>query len=224
MLRQDKHFIIACVLGDGCINQRVVNNTTQCRFTMRHSHKQFDYFMWKVERLSTILSNKHAHSSVPKFEDNSGRSKILSLRFERNHPYLKVLYRFIYQNNRKTFSRKVLDRLTPEGLAVWFMDDGSLYNVFNKQYQSYTKCQARLNTYLSKEENEVIIKYFKEKWDVEWKNEKEKNFYRLRCGTKEFRKFVEIIKPYMHKSMLYKIDIKIDKYKTDLPLNDGMKI
>jgi len=51
--------------------------------------------------------------------------------------------------------------------------------------------------------------YFKERWNIEWKNEKEKNFYRLRCNTTEFRKFVEIINPYIHPSMKYKVDIKV---------------
>ena len=60
-----------------------------------------------------------------------------------------------------------------------------------------------------KEENQIIINFFKKKWDIEWKLEKEKSFYRLRCNTTEFRKFVEIIKPYVVPSMMYKIDIKV---------------
>lgn len=225
MTNNDKKFIIACVLGDGCINKRVINNTEQCRFLLKHSNKQFDYFIWKVNKLKQILNNSKHKNSNYFLEKNSGRSNITAVRFERNHPYFKILYRFIYQNNKKTFSRKVLDRLNPEGLAIWFMDDGSLYNskYKGKKYDTYSKCTARLNTYLSKEENEIIIKYFIEKWNIEWKLEKEKSFYRLRCNTTEFRKFVEIIKDYIVPSMLYKIDIKVGQqfnYKTHpLPSN-----
>jgi len=221
MTKQDKNFIIACVLGDGCINKRIIHNTVQCRFLLKHSGKQIDYFYWKVERLKTILFGSQAKTfqkqSTASFEDNNGRSKILAVRFERNHPYFKVLHRFIYQNNKKTFSKKVLNRLTPEGLAVWYMDDGSLYNAKyqGRKYSTYSKCTARLNTYLSKEENQIIIDYFKEKWNVEWKLEQEKGFYRLRCNTTEFRKFVEIIKPYIVPTMLYKIDIKVGQQIID---------
>jgi len=215
MTTKDKKFILACVLGDGCINQRIVNNTIQARFMLRHSNKQFDYFLWKVEQLKKALEKTQAKDFHKKsdyyYEDESGRSKILSVKFERNHPYFKLLYKFIYQNGKKTFSRKVLNRLDAKGLAIWFMDDGSLYNFKYevKGYSTYSKCCARLNTYLSKEENEVIIKYFIDKWGIEWKLEKEKRFYRLRCNTTEFRKFVEIIKPFIIPSMMYKIDIKV---------------
>lgn len=215
MTTKDKKFILACVLGDGCINQRIVNNTIQARFIMRHSNKQLDYFLWKVEQLKKALEKTQAKDFRKKsnyyFEDESGRSKILSVKFERNHPYFKILYKFIYKDGKKTFSKKVLNRLDEKGLAIWFMDDGSLYNAkhVGKEYITYRTCTARLNTYLSKEENEIIIKYFKEVWNIEWKLEKEKRFYRLRCNTTEFRKFVEIIKPFIIPSMMYKIDIKV---------------
>jgi len=217
MTKSDKNFIIACVLGDGCINQRIVNNTVQARFMLRHSNKQFDYFLWKVEKLKTILSSSQAKTFQKKsdyyYEDESGRSKILSVKFERNHPYFKILYRFIYQNKRKTFSRKVLDRLDPLGLAIWYMDDGSIYNAKYKRkdgVENYRSCTIRLNTYLSEKENEVIIKYFKDVWNINWYQEKEKKFYRLRCGkADEINKFFTIIKPFIIPSMLYKINIKI---------------
>jgi len=215
MTTKEKKFILSCVLGDGCINQRIISNTVQCRFLLKHSIKQFEYFNWKVQKLMAILDSSQSKNFQRKsnysIEQNCGRSKIDAVRFERNHPFFKILYKFIYINGHKTFSRKVLDRLDQEGLAIWFMDDGSLYNAVykGKKYSIYSKCTARLNTYLSKEENEVIIKYFKERWNIEWKNEKEKNFYRLRCNTTEFRKFVEIINPYIYPSMKYKVDIKV---------------
>jgi hypothetical protein len=221
MSNEDKKFIIACILGDGCINSRIINNTVQCRFMLRHSNKQFDYFIWKVNELKRILDKKQAKNSEYSYEDNSGRSKILSVRFERNHPYFKTLHKFIYPNNKKTFSKKVLNRLNAKGLAIWFMDDGSLYNA--KYNNKYSKCTARLNTYLSKEENEIIIKYFMEKWNIRWVLEKEKQFYRLRCNTTEFRKFVEIIKDYIVPSMFYKINIKVGQEVTNntYPLPDN---
>lgn len=218
MTTKDKKFIIACVLGDGCINQRFVNNTVQARFMLRHSNKQFDYFIWKVDRLKSILDRSQAKNFTKKsshfYEDNSGRSNILSVKFERNHPYFKILYPFIYRNGHKTFSRKVLNRLDAEGLAVWWMDDGSLYNhkyKGNLVGNTYSKCSGILNTYLSKEENEVIIKYFNEVWGVTFRLEKEKKFYRLRLNTTECRKLFPIIEPYIVPSMLYKIDIKVGK-------------
>jgi len=161
MTQKEKQFLLACVLGDGCINKRIINNTVQCRFLLHHSNKQADYFLWKVEKIRKILDKADSKNSTWRYENTSGRSKILSVKFERNHPYFKNLYGFIYQNKTKTFSKKVLNKLDIEGLAIWYMDDGSLYN-YKKLYPDgtykYNKCSMTLNTYLSHEENKIIVK------------------------------------------------------------------
>lgn len=210
MTKKEKNFILACILGDGCINKRLINNTIQCRFLMKHSMKQFEYFKWKVERLEKIFSSKRVNSYS--MEKNSGRSNITACRYEKNHAYLKSLYSFVYQNSKKTFSKKVLNKLDAEGIAIWYMDDGSLYNVKYLTSSGKYRCRVAnltLNTYLSFEENKIIVDYFKNKWNITFKIAKGKNFTRLLVRTKEARKFIEIVKPYIHESMLYKIDIKV---------------
>lgn len=230
MTKKEKDFVLACVLGDGCINKRMVNNTPQCRFLLRHSNKQKDYFLWKVERLSQILSadsgRQYKKRSSWGYEDNTGRSKILSVRFERNHPYLKSLYSFIYQGGKKTFSKKVLSRLDLEGIAIWYMDDGSMYNVkylTSKGTYRYRVVRCTLNTYLTREENQIIVDFFKKKFGIEWIITKDKGFTRLQLGTKEARKFIALIKDYIHPSMMYKTEIKVGQeisYNTLHPNQD----
>lgn len=221
MTKEEKDFVLACVLGDGCINKRIVNNTIQCRYLLKHSIKQKEYFDWKVSKLIPILSNGKVNSK-PSMEHNCGRSGITCVRYEKNHKYLKDLYYFIYENGKKTFSRKVLDRLTAEGVAIWYMDDGSLYNVkyttIKEKLVKYRTAQLTLSTYISIEENNVIIKYFQEVWGVTFRAVKDKGFYRLQCGTQEARKFIEIVRPYIHPTMLYKIDIKVGSSQHGTPL------
>lgn len=215
MTKKEKDFTLACVLGDGCINKRIVNNTPQCRFLLKHSIKQKDYFLWKVEKLSKALSKSDRtceKRSVWSIEENSGRSNITALRFERNHPYLKDLYSFIYQGGKKTFSKKVLNRLTLEGLAIWYMDDGNMYNVkylTSRGTYRYRMVRCTLNTYLSEAENQVIVDYFKKKYDIEWLITKDKGLTRLQMSTKQARKFIDLIKDYIHPSMMYKTEIKV---------------
>ena len=218
MLKTDQQFIIACTLGDGCINKRFIQGKyLSYRFLMKHSIKQEEYFMSKAKRLEEILSKKPREVFHYVYE-NSGRSNIKALQYEKvNIKELKSIYNLIYINNKKTFSRRVLDKLTPEGLAIWHMDDGSLYNAKQTRRdgsQYYSKCRMTLNTYLSYEENEIIQKYFDEVWDIQWNINKDitdtgKLFYRLSAGTRQARKFFPIIKDYIHESMKYKIDIKV---------------
>lgn len=212
MTKQEKNFVLACVLGDGCINKRIINNTPQCRFLLKHSLKQKEYFLWKVEKLSEILSRKSIKDSTWKIEKECGRSKLDAVRFERNHPYLKSLYSFIYQSNKKTFSKKVLDRLSIEGIAIWYMDDGSLYNVKYANTETtyrFRTAQCTLNTYLSEKENEVIVDWFKKKHNIIWRIVKDKGFTRLQMGTQEARKFIALIKDFIHPTMMYKTNIRV---------------
>ena len=67
-----------------------------------------------------------------------------------------------------------------------------------------------LNTGLQKEENQIIIDYFKKVWDIQFTQVKNNSVYRLRCGTKEAKKFADIVKPYViqNPELVYKIQIK----------------
>ena len=219
MTKQDKQFLVACTLGDGCINKRFIKDKyVSYRFLMKHSEKQKDYFMWKAKKLEDILSVKSPRKIFHCIYKNSGRSKINAFQYEKaSIKKLKPIYNLCYRNNKKIFSKQVLNFLTPQGLAIWYMDDGSLYNakhIRKDGSQYYSKMRLILNTYLSYEENEIIQKYFIEKWNIKWSIHKNstdtgKIFYRLSMGTKEGRKFIKIISPFIHKSMLYKIEEKV---------------
>ena len=69
-----------------------------------------------------------------------------------------------------------------------------------------------LNTGLQKNENQILIDYFQTKWGIKFNNIKIKNVYRLCCGTKMARKFLEIIKPYYS-------EIKCMEYKNNMTYN-----
>lgn len=75
------------------------------------------------------------------------------------------------------------------------MDDGSLSaEKINGKTHAY---KLGIATYLSYEENKVIANYFKEKWDIQFNIHKDGSHYRLRMGTKEARKFIKLVKPYV---------------------------
>lgn len=216
MTKKDRNFIIACAIGDGCINKRYINNKNYYRFLMKHSIKQKDYFLYKAKIIESILNKTRI--KFHRVEHNCGRSNITCYSYEKgDSKNLKPVYNMLYSNNKKTYSLKLLNHLNPLGLAIWFMDDGSLYNFKHTRKngsQYYSKCRITLSTYVSYEENEIIQKYFIKKWNIKWNIHKDKTdsgklFYRLSAGTKEARKFFEIINPFVHKSMVYKTNIKV---------------
>jgi len=208
MTKEEKRFILGCAIGDGCISKGVIQKKyIRYRFLMKHSSKQSEYFHWKAKKLEQILS-KTPRTSYYTIYKNSGYSNITALQYEKcNKKVLKPLYNLLYRNGKKAITRRVLNKLSPLELAIWYMDDGSLSHYSRNGV--YTKVHCTLNTYISRECNEIIVKYFQERWGIKWNIHKDKQFTRLAMGTKEFKKFSKIIEPYIHPSMQYKIKLKL---------------
>lgn len=197
------------LLGDGTISNNYV-------FKLSHGYKQKEYLEWKIK-----LLNKYG------IKNNGLKEYISTCGYNINSivyytqlgiiPFIKVLRRIIYNPVKNYANRKILNRLNPLALAIWYMDDGhiNIRKTDSKIHGFYIK----IATCLYKEQNQVIIDYFKEAWDISFYQFKEgrpgKNTYSLCCGTQEGVKFIELIKPYVEScpSMLYKIQYDLSQRK-----------
>jgi hypothetical protein len=106
---------------------------------------------------------------------------------------------------KKRFSRQILNYLTPLGIAIWYMDDGSLS--LKKREGKVHGREIHLNTYCSLEEARIIQVYFEEVWDVAWTIVPNKGLFRLRMGSNEAKKLFKIIEPNVVPMMKYKTDL-----------------
>jgi hypothetical protein len=189
--KQKRSAIVAMVLGDAYLR-------SQGSLTITHCAAQKNYLEMKCGILQT---KQKAELKVIDFDNHGFPGCYLETRVR---PIYRVLRKWIYKNGIKTISRKILEYLDPLGLAIWYQDDGSLSaKKRNGKIHSY---DLTLNTYLSKEQNELIIAYFLEKWSIKWGLSKSKGKYRLRMGVQEGRKFVKIIEPYVIPELRYKIE------------------
>ena len=191
--------IIGMVAGDACIRKQRFCRSVSLRIT--HSEKQREYLEYKRE----ILQNLFKEWEIPIRPVNS--SGYLGVKLEtRTHPKLRAIRKWFYSDGRKRFSRRTLEYLTPIGIALWYMDDGSLS--YKKREGKVHGREIHLNTYCSLEEARVIQAYFKEVWDVSWTVVPTKGLFRLRMGSNEAIKFFTIINPYIIPSMKYKVDLQ----------------
>ena len=115
------------------------------------------------------------------------------------------MYKDGYKN---IYNRKLLNRLSAIHVAIWYMDDGGLSQ--KKRNGTIQANDLMLNTHTIQENNQVIIDYFKQVWDVSFTQVKNKGHYRLRCGTKEARKFLNIVREFVSQvpSMAHKLNVK----------------
>ncbi len=168
-------------------------------FFIQHSALQEEYLLFKQQLLEQITRKP---VRLTRKLTSSGKNLI---RLEpKLIPLTRVLVQRLYQKEQKTLTRKFLNYLTPQGIAIWFMDLGS--KSWKKKAGKIHALELTLNTNLNQAENEQIIAYFNQVWGWKWGLSRRKQKYRLRMGTQEGKKFIEFLRPYICPSMFYKIN------------------
>lgn len=213
--RIGRNLIISMSIGDGCI-------TKKGYLTINHCEAQKEYCKWKWNLL------KHNGVKVGKFrecKEITGYSRgvaVTKYKFQTSVlDFCKVLRRIEYEGGKTKYNRKLLNRLGPQGLAIWIMDDGSLLRRSKldkvSNTRKYSGFYITISTYCTLEQANTIITYFNEEWQLFPTKvfEKRHNKYIISFGAKEGRKLIDIIKPYMCPHMMYKVipdKIKCDNY------------
>lgn len=209
--KESRNLLIGMLLGDGTIS----NNNV---FKLAHSTEQKDYLEWKIKQLKEFaIRNTGIKSYISSRGYNKG-SEVLYTQLN-IIPFIKVLRRVVYKNGKKTFSRKLLNRLDAKGIAIWFMDDGHI----NIRKDKGRPCgfYIKISTCEPKDEMQVIIDFFKEQWNINFymfHEGKKEDSYSLCCGTKEGLKFIELVKPYVSQvpSMIHKITYDLTQRRNKL--------
>lgn len=129
------------------------------------------------------------------------------LQLQKTHKYFRTLHRLLYcQDGKKEYTRKMLNMLTPQGIALWYMDDGCSKVCCNTGGK-ITSCSTVICTYCTEQEANIIHDYFLETWGIEFKLAYHSTFkkYSVRANTANSKKFRKLIEQYIIPSMEYKI-------------------
>lgn len=204
--KEQKRLLIALLIGNGTISSNYV-------FKLSHSIDQREYLEWKVGLLNKLgIKNNGIKEYISSCGYNKGKGVIYS-QLSLNST-IKALRRSVYIP-KKTFTRNMLDWLDKQGLAIWFMDDGFININESEQRHGSTQRNIKISTCVDKETCNMIIEYFKEKWNVEFRSFLERSkLYSIATRTNEDSdKFISIVKPYVEQvpSLLYKIRNSLTK-------------
>lgn len=216
--KNGRNLIIGMTIGDGCIANKGY-------LTINHSYAQKYYCNWKRDLLK---KNGVPVGVFREFEQINGYSKgkkVKKVAFQTLVlDFCKVLRRVIYDSNKGKYRRKLLNRIGAQGLAIWIMDDGSLLRRSKVDKvtgeRKYSGFYISIATYCSLEEAETIILYFKEEWGLNPTKvfDKRQQSYTISFCAREGRKLIQIIRPYMCPTMMYKVIPDLDD------LNNYMKM
>lgn len=196
MTRNQKKLLLAIAAGDGHISTDP--KSASCSLVVRHAVAQRDYAAWKLACVNSITGGFQATLT---YFNNSGYPGV---QFRKGFKYARILRRQLYKNGKKDL-RGILSKLTPEGLAVLYMDDGGL-----SLKRRAGKIHAR-ELFLNIHEDICVVSHLAEELlasiGVRFTPVKNKGKYRLRCGTAEAIKFLTIVSPYIVPCMAYKADM-----------------
>lgn len=191
--KKQRNLLIALALGDGYISKDGV-------LEIGHSLKQKEYLDYKYSLIKDFCNHP------PKYKISKKYNYTTYVLHTKSLPFLKLLRRILYDSNgKKHITGKILNRLSLQELAIWWMDDGSMSKKINKKTGNIKSLVFTLSTCISKEDNEKIIEFFYSKFSIKFGIRKMKNQYALICGTKEGKKLSKLLYPYLIPSMQYKL-------------------
>lgn len=194
-----RSFIIGSMLGDATM--RVGRGAKNANFKIDHCLEQKKYVFWKYEIL------KNFATTPPRISYRTTKEEV---RYEKSwwfrtlrHPVLTEIYNQFYTTDSYRCGRKVvpdslIDSIDSFVMAVWVMDDGS-----------YNQGKIDISTYsFTLQEIEKLCSIIKKKFNITMLYYKDRDKgYRIYCNKTETQKLVDLICPYIIKTMRYKIGL-----------------
>lgn len=204
MNTEHRGLLIAMSLGDGYIARQKLG---ACNIVIEHSQNQLEYLQHKAKLINSIFGGKYPTIYTRERLDARTAKVYKQCSFAKGDNYFKLLHRWIYcNNNKKTYTKQILDMLTPHGIAIWYMDDGCCKLYTSKKTNKISCCQTYIATHCSETEAKLIQEYFQTTHGIDFKVYKRNSGLCEICtNTTGSKKFVELIRPYVIESMKYKI-------------------
>ena len=190
--KRQKEILIGLILGDGHLEK--LYTPILGRLKVEHSYKQKDYVDWLYKEFRNWVRSK------PKIRSLKAWGKLRkNYRFSTyGHKILGEFRERFYEGKKKIVPNDIEKDITSLGLAVWYMDDGSIKSKKHKG--------VFLNTQGFRENSVMKLqKMLGNKFGIKSTTRKEKNGKQIYLGGKSGEKFIALAKPYIISSMKYKI-------------------
>lgn len=193
--------IIGNILGDGHLEYR----SGSTRLTLHLGLPNREYIAWLH---NLYVNHGYCTNKELVFKKQIGKNskiyfttKIITYSFKSFNWMHNVFYKPHYNEHNEIISytkiipNNIIDYLSPQSIAVWVMDDGSKHN---------SGISIHTNSF-KLEENYLLQEAFLKKYNIKTTLHKKGYNYILHFPFKEAQLLKIIIEPYMHSSMLYKL-------------------
>jgi len=184
-----QEFILGSILGDGSI-------LSDNRLSIGHGISQLEYAKSKHEFIQAYeLAGKFSTFRVT--DDRYSNGFVDGCRFRSlSSDKMKEMYLFYYPDKSKAIPSEefLLEFLSPFALAIWYMDDGNSTNYsFEFNTQSFSSIENMRLRYCLLRKYGIVTTYHE-------------STNTIMVSAESAELFVSIVSPYIHSSMLYKIN------------------
>ena len=167
------------LLGDGCL----LWTTRGYCLRIHHGIRQKNYVDWKYQIMKSLVN------TPPKFDGNGYYFRTVS------NPIFIEYRKMFYEGKQKKVPENIRNLLTPLGLAVWVMDDGSR-----------DRGCVRISTHgFTYSDQAKLQKALKSKFGIKCSVQKAKDKFWLWIKSESIPKLVKLVLPYFISNLLYKL-------------------
>ena len=196
-----KGAVVGMLLGDASIPKARTPGTTH-HLQITHCMEQEEYMLQKKKYLEHLTEVRFYTNQA-----NNNDYKCCRL-VTRTHPFYNAMRNHMYHEGRKTVDEHIMKVLTPLGLALWYLDDGSL------NLRGNSKIPVLATHCFNATEHEMMSRMLQKRFGFQWRINRTtttykgvtKNSYILRLRDKDRENFFGLIKEFVPECLKYKID------------------
>ena len=191
---QQFDIIVGSLLGDARLECRSVGARAPitARLRIHHGDKQREYVWWKYEQLKEFVVTPP--KQITWVNPKRNLTEVSWYFHTRSIREFGILYQYFY-DREKILPLYIEKMLSPQALAVWFMDDGSR-----------TESGGTISTHsFIKDDQYRILAFLKEKYGIRVSVVKDRTQWKIALNQLAFAQLVSTIKPFIIPSMAYKI-------------------
>lgn len=190
-----KQVLIGNLLGDAYM--RRFSNKSNTRIIFRQGSKNTEYLLHLYNVYKQFVLSPPAITSI--VDKSSGKTRNNISFATVSLPCFNKFYDEFYMDGKKVIPANIAEYLTAVSLAYWIMDDGGYTGSGLKLYTNAFKLED-LNLLVDAINKNFSISVTIHKSSIEHQ-------YTLYISKKQLPLVIELVKEYMHPSMLYKLNI-----------------
>lgn len=189
-----REVLVGLLLGDGHIEQPYVTSRARLKVEQREEMKTYVQWLYAIFQnwvRGTITPRTHSLKTTGKSYEYFGFTTF-------GHEEFMLYRQLFYPNGKKVIPDTLEDLLTPLGLSVWFMDDGSA-----KSHQSKGRI---LNTHsFTLKEVELLCAILQTKFCLDAWPRQQRDGVQIYISGKSADTLQALLEPHLIPAMRYKL-------------------